>query len=242
MSIGRDFAAGLMFWWRGWRHLFSRRDLLRVAMGPVLIVVATAAAALTLLFAHLGPWARWLLAQMNWSALWTHYLYYPLLFSAGLLVTCITVYVAFILQGVVAMFFHAILADRTLAQQGKKADDRRVGREWAKHTVRMILTSLLKAVLFLLLGAVFFVFSFIPGLNAIALVGTMALLAFDCMDYSFEALGFGLRRRIAYMFRQWPQWAGMATALALTLLIPGLTLLIVPGAVVGAALIIKVER
>jgi uncharacterized protein involved in cysteine biosynthesis len=164
------------------------------------------------------------------------------LISAALIVLAIAGYLAFLVQQFIGIFFNSLLADRALAQLGKKADDDRLWKEWAKHTVHMLLTSVTKTLLFLLLGLVFFGFSLLPGLNLLALLGAFALVAFDCIDYSFEALGFGLRRRFAYMLSQWAQWAGMTAALALTLLVPGLTLLVIPGAVVGAALIIKVER
>ncbi len=68
------------------------------------------------------------------------------------------------------------------------------------------------------------------------------VLAFDSLDYSFEALGMGFRERLRYLIKEWSQWFGMATSLALTLLMPGLTLLIIPGAVVGAALILKEQN
>jgi uncharacterized protein involved in cysteine biosynthesis len=84
-----------------------------------------------------------------------------------------------------------------------------------------------------------FVFSFVPGINVLAFVLTLMMLSFDCMDYTFDAMGLGLRDRLLYLTARWQQWAGMATSLALTLLVPGLTLLMVPGAVVGAAVIFK---
>ena len=84
-------------------------------------------------------------------------------------------------------------------------------------------------------------FLFVPVLNLLAVSAAMLLLAFDSMDYSFETLGWGLRQRLRYLRREWVQWSGMAAGLALTLLLPGLTLLVIPGAVVGAAMLVKAE-
>jgi uncharacterized protein involved in cysteine biosynthesis len=105
----------------------------------------------------------------------------------------------------------------------------------------MLRVSLLKSLALLPLGFCLFVFSFLPVLNLISLAGAMMVLAFDCMDYSLEALGLGFRRRIRYMRRHLAQWLGMWGGLAWTLIVPGLTLLIIPGAIVGAAMVVKSE-
>jgi CysZ protein len=102
--------------------------------------------------------------------------------------------------------------------------------------------SLLKTLLLLAVGFILFVFSFLPVLNFFAVGGALMILALDCMDYSLEALGYGFRQRMAYFVKNPAQWLGMSLGLGLTLLVPGLTLLVIPGAVTGAALIVKDEK
>jgi CysZ protein len=97
----------------------------------------------------------------------------------------------------------------------------------------------LKGAVFAVCGVFLFVLSFIPVINLLAVAAAMFLLAFDCMDYALEARRLKFRQRLRYVFRNKAQWAGMATGLALTLLLPGLTLLVIPGAVTGAALNLK---
>lgn len=238
----KEFYVGLLFWMKGWRHLLSHRKLLALALLPLMIAVAAAAALGWLVWNYLPAWAHSLAYGVKLSHLWSEVLYYPLLISMGLLIFISLIYGIYLLQSLIAVPFYSFLADRTLGELGKKPDDSRQWKEWAAHTARMIRVSLIKTAILLMAGIVFFMFSFLPILNFFAMAGALLILASDCMDYSLEALGFGLRRRLSYFLKNWAQWFGMATGLALTLLVPGLTLLVIPGAVVGAALIVKNER
>jgi uncharacterized protein involved in cysteine biosynthesis len=102
-----------------------------------------------------------------------------------------------------------------------------------------MIASLVKAALFLTVGAVVVLFSFVPVVNVAGFALALLILAFDTMDYSFEAMNMSLTQRVRYFGAHFWQWLGMAVSLALTLIIPGLTLLILPGAVVGAAMILE---
>jgi CysZ protein len=238
-----DFHQGAMFWVAGWRHLFRHRKLLVLATLPILISVAAAAGLLWLLWVNLPAWVQLLVGWMTASSGWVHeLLYYPLLVSGALLAFFASVYVIYLSQSLIAVPFYTMLSERTLEQFGKKRGGPRTWREWTIHSWRMLRASLLKFLLLLFIGLILFVFSFVPVLNIFSLSGALMILALDCMDYSLEALGLDFRRRIRYFRRNLAQWLGMAFGLGLTLLIPGLTLLIIPGAVVGAAIIVKSEN
>ena len=64
-------------------------------------------------------------------------------------------------------------------------------------------------------------------------------MSFDSMDYTFEAMEFGLRERFRYFQKNFPEFTGMAGSLAITIFVPGLTLIVLPCSVVGAALVYK---
>lgn len=236
-----DFFGGFSFWWRGWKMLLSHRRLFLVAFLPILISLTAMGAALWLVFQFLMTWSatlvQWILGAA--SGFWYDIIYYPLIIGGGLLVLIGIVYVVFLAHGLIAAPFYSLLAERTLSFLGKKNDQKFSFSQWLRMSLRMLKVSLIKTVLFLILGAILFVCSFIPAINLVAVLGAMMILAFDCIDYSFEAKGWGLRQRVGYMFRNRWQWIGMALGLALTLFVPGLTLLIVPGAVVGGAIILK---
>jgi CysZ protein len=242
-AMALDFHSGLLFWLRGWGHLLRRRRLLAAAAAPITISTGAAAATVWLLWTHLPHWVHTLVSWVGLRPGWTHEIfYYPLLVSSALLALFSSIYVMYLSQSVIAVPFYSYLADRTLGQLGKKPEIQRTWKQWILHSLSMIRVSLIKLIVLVVVGAVLFGFSFLPVLNVFALIGALMILALDCMDYSLDALGLGFRARMGYYARNWAQWLGMALGLGLTLLIPGFTLLIIPGAVVGAAIIVKNER
>lgn len=243
MSTTGDFGRGLSFWLRGWAFLLQDRRLLILALLPFVIALMSTAAMVLALWLYLPEWVR--MALSLWlgqvEGVWRQILYYPILFSLALVVGFSALYILYVLQTLIAIPFYALLAERTLMLVGKRPNTNSSWRAAVSKSLRVLRIGIIKAILLLVLGFVLFVFSFLPLFNLGAFALAIFLLAFDCVDYSFEVLGLGLRQRGAYLFREWPQWSGMALGLALTLIVPGLTLLVIPGAIVGAALIVKTE-
>ncbi len=234
----KDFVQGLNVWLIGWRTLFSTKSLLVVAIIPYMISLVSAVASIwcawvyyPLILATLTPaWVDGL------TGVWRTLIYYPMAFIGGFVALMASLYIVYVLHALVAIPFYSALAERTLKLLGKSRGG------LSPFNLHMLRVGLVKSVIFLFLGVIIFAFSFVPVLNIITLAGTLSLLAFDCMDYSLEARGLGFRQRLNYALTNKAQWAGMAVALALTLLIPGLTLLVIPGAVVGAAVILKDKK
>ncbi len=233
-----DFSRGLMYWANGWLFMFKNPRILWLALFPMLLAILGAAVLLETAYVFVPQGITSLMSVLHLSKADFLYslLYYPLILGTAVLLFVLGVYLIYILQSILAIPFYSVMADRSLAKLGKKPKS----AGW-KMALRMVRVGLIKSFCFVAFALVLFVFSFLPILNVAAAACAMLLLAFDTMDYSFEVLGWGLRRRFQYLRREWAQWAGMAVGLALTLLIPGLTLLVIPGAVVGGALIVKNE-
>lgn len=232
----KDFIQGLTAWPRGLSFIIRNPRLYRVAVIPFLISLTAGVASAWALVNYYPPFAQGLLAMMGLvSGVWFNITYYPLLFVGGLIVFAGMVYALYALHAVIAAPFYSALAERTLALTGKETNLPNGWREF----FAMIRVSAVKGLLFLVCGLFLLVLSFIPVVNLLAFAGTMLLLAFDGMDYALEARHLRLRQRLRYAFRNKAQWFGLAAGLALTLLLPGLTLLVTPGLVVGAALIQK---
>jgi CysZ protein len=242
-QAAQDFYHGFWFWVRGWRYLLGHRRLVAAAMMPILISTGSALWLVWLLWTHLPAWVQILVGWMGLHPGWMqHILYYPILISGALLALFGSVYVMYLAQSLIAVPFYSYLADRTLGQLGKKPDHEQTWQEWTLHSLRIFKVSVIKFIVLMAVGIVLFVFSFVPVFNIFTLTAALMLVALDCMDYSLDALGLGARARVAYYSRNLAQWLGMAVGLGLTLIIPGLTLLVIPGAVVGAAIIVKNER
>jgi CysZ protein len=234
------FVEGLTFWIRGWKLLLSRKSLMALAVIPFLISITVAGVTMSYLFSHLPLWVQALIDFiLKGAPEFLKYLYYPLLVGTGLLVIIAGVFVAYLGQAILAMPFNALLAERALSLQGALPNEPFEFGKWLRSALRMLRASLIKSAVFLFLGVILFVLSFVPVVNVAAVFGTLLILSFDQLDYSFEALRFGLRRRLAHVATHKRMWCGMAAGLGLTLLLPGLTLIVAPGAVVGATLLMK---
>ncbi|MGE4130107.1 MAG: EI24 domain-containing protein [Bdellovibrionales bacterium] len=237
----QDFTTGFIFFWQGWNFVLSDKRLRVIAIVPSILAVLIGGAGLWILFTHLGAWIAGLVAWLLGGAtgFWATVLYYPLWLAAGLLVLVLNVFLSYVLFGVISIPFHSYLAESSLGIIGVKPQADPDFRTWLKSSARMLRVSLVKASLFLIVGVFLFMLSFVPVLGVLAAFGTLLLLAFDMMDYTLEALRLGFRARVAFMFRHKMIWFGMAAALALTLFVPGLTLLVTPGAVAGGTLLYR---
>jgi uncharacterized protein involved in cysteine biosynthesis len=69
-------------------------------------------------------------------------------------------------------------------------------RSSLKLIVSMFVVGLAKVFLFLTIGLICFIMSFIPGLNLLAPLIIVLTVAFDCMDYAFEVDFLNLRPEI----------------------------------------------
>ena len=108
-------------------------------------------------------------------------------------------------------------------------------KDWVQITIKQVSVSLLRSILFAGVGIVIFIFSFIPFLNIVGAFIAFLIVAFDCFDYSMEVKLMKLKERLEYFRTHFTTFSGMALMLGLTLLVPGLTLLLLPCAVIGAA-------
>jgi CysZ protein len=182
----------------------------------------------------------WVATALGWAlspaaGIWYQMLYYPLLAVFWLVFLVLLGYLVFLLGAVVAAPFHSLLAERTLMKLGALQSRPFYFGEWIRGGLRMLMASLVKLVVFSLLGVFIFVASFIPGVNLLGSFMASLIVAFDSMDYSFEVKEWNFRRRVDFFRKEFPLFAGMGLSLGLTLLVPGLTLLVYPTAVVGAA-------
>jgi uncharacterized protein involved in cysteine biosynthesis len=145
------------------------------------------------------------------------------------------IYLIFLCARVLASPFNAVLSEKILIKN-QVLDPRsiRLGT-WVLISVRMFLITLAESFVFLILGCFLFFFSFIPGLNIVSAFCALLILAFDCMDYTFENLQFPLRVRMQLFREHFSFFSGLACCLGLTLFIPGLNFLVFPCAVAGCA-------
>lgn len=232
MTALRQFIVGFHFFKLGWLELLRNNRARYLAVVPMLLSILLFISGFIWGIGHLGILAQeaalFLLPASVES--WSQWLMYPLILLFGVVYLVLLIYCTYILGLLISAPFMGFMAERILKERGIKAD---------VSFFSMLKVALLKVTLFGLLGLGLFICSFIPGLNLVSSFGAFLILAFDSMDYSFEAHGLTLSSRMRFFRRRLPLFLGMASALGLTLLVPGLTLLVLPFAVSGAAVLYR---
>lgn len=235
-----EFFKGLGFVVDGWRLSRQLPALRKWIYIPFIIDVMLLWAAAIFGFTQVSTWAGAAVAQVLTvqSGLWYSLTYYAILFFFLIGFSIVVMYSVFVLAAVIASPFNALLAERILMLLGKKSDQSFEMGRWIGVAWRMLRVALVKAVVFSLLGLFIFGASFIPGVNVAASFLAFLIVAFDSMDYGFEALEWSFRDRLKFFRANFAKFAGMAVFLMLTGLIPGLTLLLLPWSVIGATRIL----
>lgn len=148
-------------------------------------------------------------------------------------------YVFFLVAGAVASPFNSVLAERALISLGLLSENASQTKGWLGTFFRSIPTAAAKLLFSLLLGALILLMSFIPVLFFCSSFLALLILAIDILDHSFEIYEMKFYERVRFVRTIFPELLGMTAALALTLVVPGLIILIMPIAVVGGAAVLK---
>lgn len=168
---------------------------------------------------------------------WLNWLQTPILILVGFVTILLW---TFIFQSIAALIlspFYSFLIERVLTLQGFKGFENL--SLWARLllSVRILKASLLKSVLFLVMGIVLFILSFVPALNMVALYLGMCLLAADNFDLVYEAKGLNFSKRMKGLWKKRLNVMGLGLFYFICSFIPGLNLILTSFVVIGATLI-----
>lgn len=237
MSKLNQFFLGMGFIPSGIRLLKQNPGLLPYALVPFVIDILGFVVGVYYGSTLISDWVAWALEKIISpdSGIWYQLLYYPLLLVMWVVFLVLLGYLVVLIGTVIASPFHSLLAERALMKfGGLKQEDFKL-LAWLKMSLKMLVVSLVKALVFAVIGILVFIMSFIPVVNLVGSFIASLLVAFDSMDYAFEAKGWDFKTRVRFFKSEIPLFSGMASLLGLTLLVPGLTLLFYPAAVVGAS-------
>lgn len=236
MKIIDQFLCGFLFIFKGTKILFQKSELLKWAIIPFIINFIIIILAFKWGIGQSDEIVSQTIGFFGGSeGLFYKILYYPIKLTFILTYSVTIIYLSFLLATAIASPFNAILAEKTLFHLGFIQEKSFNLVFWLKASFKMFLAALLRAVIFLIAGTIIFILSFIPVINFFSTFAAFLIIALDCMDYSMEACLMSLRQRWEYFLKTPFYFCGMALALSLTVLIPGLTLLLLPSSVVGAA-------
>lgn len=159
---------------------------------------------------------------------------YILLFVFWLVFAVLLFFLVYLFASVSSAPFYSVMAEKILVHKGTLRA-RPFSLSWViKNSLRMLWVSILRAFILVLVGSVVFVVSFLPGLNLLSTFLVFVILSLDSADYALEAMGFGLRSRLRFFLDNFVEFCGMGAFVALTAMIPGLIVLLMPFAVLGA--------
>lgn len=243
MKVLTRLRKGFGFLFSGYKILKDNPQLRKWILIPFLIDLVLLFLGIYWGLEYLGTWTQsalhWLFSNTNGFLL--QFLYYLALALIWIGFLAVWSFGICLVAGIIASPFNSILAEQTLIALGFIDDQPFQWRQWLKSSLSLVITTIFKTGLFLFLGIIIFFLAFMPGVNFLASYLALMILSFDCLDYSFEVYEMNLRQRISLCRKLLPEMAGMAGALGVTLFIPGLILLVMPLAVIGAASLFDVH-
>ncbi|MCB9025710.1 MAG: EI24 domain-containing protein [Bdellovibrionaceae bacterium] len=237
MNSISEYTKGLKFIFSGFKVILTDKSLWLWAMAPIIIDLTLLIYLLNIGLSYLTVWVVGALSFIftDPSGVLYSILYYPLYIFFAIGFTVIIVFAIYLIGTVIASPFNSVIAEKVLVGRGVLRDRPFQFSRWIKTSIKMMMTSLLRVLIFAFIGIFLFVFTFIPGLNLLSSFFAFIVLAFDNMDYSYEAMEYRLTERLSHLKQNALLYSGMGSIIGLTLLIPGLTLILMPFLVAGAA-------
>ena len=160
------------------------------------------------------------------------FLYYPLLVIVWISLATALSIASFLLYSLVAAPFIALISEKVIYPEKSPEFS-------LKLFFHMIRVSLVKLIVFGLLGFFVFILSFIPLLNFIPPLFAALIFAFDSLDYGFEAKGFFFSKRLSFVIKNFSYYLGASLSYLIILSIPALNILLLSFSAAGTAHFIK---
>ncbi len=233
MSFLSKFLVGFSAPVQGGKLILRSGPLLRYSIAPVLITCVVfsfglswafpliSAYLIALLPAAVGFW----MTLVYWIGLGLAYAFSFTFVMVGLV----------LIANLVAIPFQSLLAERALMELGVIENQKFALRRWISTTIRMTGVSLIRMVVFVIIGIFLFILALLPGVQVISGFLGLVIVASDCCDYSLELLEFSFRRRMSFLKKHFWELSGFGCCFGVTFLIPLLNFLLLPVAVVGGA-------
>ena len=236
-----DFMNGFLAVPRGMAIVFKSKKLMSIAAAPVLIGILALLGFAGYVIPHyivihhyfedfliqlFGIGTQNILIQIG---------LHSIVFLLVVILALTSVYILFLLTKVLAAPFYAVLSSEVLKMRGVTKPSSLSLTRWMLLSFRTTAVSLVEVLMFSIIGAVLFVFSFIPVVNILAAFGFFLIMAYDSTDYSLDVLNLGLQERVRYFFSNFMQFCGFALAISLVMLIPVLNLVLLSVSVAGGA-------
>lgn len=236
-SVPGTAIKGLVTLVKGFKFALQRKGLLALSLTPIFIAVLSLYFFYTPLYGLTFDFVSGHLLEAERFDFFGGWI---LLKIAAFILKALTALSVFLIFYILLQFiyipFCSLLAERVLLNKGIKKFDG-IG-DMISFNLSMAKTGLLKSLVLIFLGFVFFLSSFFPLLSFLPLYFTLIVLSYDSFDYGLELYGLSLHERSLFCRKEFGLINGHAGLLFLVSFVPGLLLLTLPFSVIGASLIL----
>ena len=237
LNFIQQFVWGSLVPLKGMELLLRDRSLRRLSLWPFLIYIVVFLLGLYFsapLTEGVSVWAKTLMGESLSSGFWGGLVSLSVKVMSWLFFVLALGYSVFLVANIIATPFYSLLAEKLLRDRGQLPDDAQSLRDFMGRNGRLLFHGLVKSIIFLVLGIILFLLSLIPAIGVVATFGFFLIIAFDCSDYSYEAMLWSFRQRVRFFISHWPAYFGVALIIGFIFMIPVMNVLLFPLAVVGA--------
>lgn len=217
----------------GFRLLLSSRKIFLLSIIPFIIGFVFIGVGLVLASQYIVPFLEtWLSFDqfVDQSPWFGSLLSFLILIVSWLVVAVFNFLFGYLCVILVAGPFYALLAEEVFRQQGFIKN----GRAPLSLAMKMMLMGVSKVFIFSIVGVVCFVLTFIPVVNILSPIIIFSMVAFDCVDYSFEVDLLSLRKRFLFFRQNLYEFLGLSFVIFLTTFLPGSFFVFLPVFICGA--------
>lgn len=236
-SQPKSIFQGLFVLSRGFKFSIQNKGLLALSLAPIFIALVSLYFFYTPLYGSVFGFMNEYFLKANTFDFFGGWILLKLAVFLLKILTAISVFLVFyILLQFIYIPFCSFLAEWVLVNKGIKKFDG-LG-SMLKFNLSMAKTGLLKSLVLIALGLIFFVTSFFPVLSFLPLYFALIVLSYDSFDYGLELYGLKLSERSLFCRKEFGLINGHAGMLFLLSFVPGFLLLTLPFSVIGASLIL----
>ncbi len=231
-----NFFFGFSQYFSGLRFWIQTPKLLRISIIPFLIDLVILTAGIVFSVHKIPQAVNHIVAKPDvWYGFFIYYFVLVLTATAFFIVT---VFIMSVCANLVAFPFNDILAERSLILRKALEEKKTPLRSKFQKSLRNLSAMARKTLFYLLVGAVLILTMFIPGLGVVGAFLGAVLLAFDFLDYSFDHFGLRFQERKKFISTHFSCFLGFAAGMGLTMTIPIINVLVMPGNVVAGACLV----
>lgn len=228
----KDFLKGIKSPYNGMKYLIKNKNLAPYIILPIVINIIIYILFIALSYKYLPR-----LLDNFYSlpeSFWGYVIYYVQILFITILVISVVIFSFTIFANIIASPFNEFLCRKIMKQNNLVIKE----LPFLKEVGRIISIEIKKSLVLSLIAIAAFLIALIPFplFSAISYIIVSATIAYNYLDYSMEVDLMSFKSRVKYFFNKFFYLTGMGIVIQFMLIIPILSLILLPTAVTGACL------